>query len=149
ILTWTPGSGSTSSDVYFGTSSTPPFVTNTTGGSFNPGGLLSGTKYYWRIVAKNSAGSTSSSTVSFTTQGVAAYGISGQVTFGAGALSGVTMTLSGSLSTSTSTDSSGNYSFAGLTPGGNYTVTPSRAGYSFTPASQSFNNLSGNQTAGF
>src|ERR1017187_1398845 len=64
-------------------------------------------------------------------------------------MSGVTVTLSGSQSGSTSTDGSGNYSFTGLAAGGNYTVTPTRSGYSFSPPSQSFNNLSGNQTAGF
>jgi hypothetical protein len=39
----------------------------------------------------------------------------------------VTMTLTGSPSGSTTTDGSGNYSFTGLTPGGSYTVTASKA----------------------
>src|ERR1019366_5359276 len=33
--------------------------------------------------------------------------------------------------------------------GGNYRVPPTRSGYSFSPPSQSFNNLAANQTAGF
>src|SRR5207249_3295924 len=71
--------------------------------------------------------------------------ISGQVTSSGSALSGVTMTLTGSQSASTQTDGTGNYSFTGLAPGGNYTVTPSRSGFTFNPANQAFNNLSGNQ----
>ena len=43
------------------------------------------------------------------------------------ALAGATMTLTGTTSGSTTTDGSGNYSFSGLTPGGNYTVTPTKA----------------------
>ena len=58
--------------------------------------------------------------------------ISGNVsTNGAGA----TVNLSGTLTGSTTADSSGNYSFAGL-PNGNYTVTPTKSGYTFSPASQ-------------
>jgi hypothetical protein len=75
------------------------------------------------------------------------YTISGQVTL-LGSLNGTTMTLSGSQSASTTTNTSGDYSFT-LTAGGSYTVTPSRAGYVFTPPTQTFNNLSGNQTANF
>ena len=43
------------------------------------------------------------------------------------ALAGAELTLSGTTSGSTTTDGSGNYSFSGLTPGGNYTVTPTKA----------------------
>ena len=66
-LSWTGGSAATSHDVYFGTSSNPPFVSNTTGVAYTPGVLATGTTYYWRAVARNSAGSTSSATWSFTT----------------------------------------------------------------------------------
>ena len=75
--------------------------------------------------------------------------ISGQVTLGGGTLSGVTVTLSGGSSGSTTTDSSGNFHFSGLAAAGSYTVTPSLGGYSFTPPSQNFNNLSTNQVANF
>jgi putative Ig domain-containing protein len=49
--------------------------------------------------------------------------------------SGVTIALSGGPTSkpNTTTDSSGNYSFTGLT-GGTYTVTPSLAGYTFSPS---------------
>jgi hypothetical protein len=43
------------------------------------------------------------------------------------ALVGATVTLVGTSGGSTITDSSGNYSFTGLTLGGSYTVTPSKA----------------------
>ena len=54
-------------------------------------------------------------------------------------LSGVTMTLSVTLNgaslATTITDASGNYSFSGLS-NGTYTVTPSKTGYTFVPASE-------------
>jgi hypothetical protein len=73
--------------------------------------------------------------------------IGGQVTSSGSDLSGVTLTLSGSQSGSTVTNGSGSYSFT--LPGGNYTVTPSLNGYTFNPPSQTFNNLSVNETANF
>jgi hypothetical protein len=76
------------------------------------------------------------------------YTISGQVTLSGNSLNGVTMTLSGSQSGSTGTNGSGSYSFSEQA-GGNYTVTPSLGGYTFSPPSASFNGLSGNQTANF
>ena len=78
----------------------------------------------------------------------ATYAISGQVTFAGNGLSGVAVTLSGTQSGSATTSGSGSYSF--LVPaGGNYTIVPSLARYTFSPASLSFNNLSANQTANF
>jgi len=47
----------------------------------------------------------------------------------------VTMTLTGSGSGTTTTDSSGNYSFTGLS-NGTYTITPSKSGYTFYPTSR-------------
>jgi hypothetical protein len=43
--------------------------------------------------------------------------------------------LSGAATATTTADASGNYSFAGLAAG-SYTLTPSKSGYTFTPASQ-------------
>ena len=60
-------------------------------------------------------------------------------------VAGVTVNLSGTQSGSKVTDASGNYSFAGLPMGGNFTVTPSKAGLSFVPASKSVTNLSADQ----
>ncbi|MCX5895608.1 MAG: carboxypeptidase regulatory-like domain-containing protein, partial [Proteobacteria bacterium] len=61
------------------------------------------------------------------------YSISGMVT---GAVKkDVTITLSGNSSGTTTTDLMGNYSFSGLT-NGTYTITPSKSGYTFTPANK-------------
>jgi len=60
------------------------------------------------------------------------YGISGNIS---PTLSGATVTLSGPFNQTTTSDTSGNYSFIGLA-NGSYTVTPSKAGTTFTPASQ-------------
>lgn len=81
--------------------------------------------------------------------GPTTYGVSGQVTLSSAGLNGVTMTLSGSQTGSIVSSGSGNYGFSGLAAAGSYTVTPSLSGYSFTPPSQTFNNLSANQTANF
>ncbi len=79
---------------------------------------------------------------------IAMYSITGKVTNAGNGQSGVTVTLSGSTSNSTMTDGSGNYSFTGLVLG-NYTVTPSKIGFTYTPLSQTFNNMSASQTANF
>ena len=66
-LTWTASGGATSYDVYFGTLAAPPLATTTTATTYTPAGLNAGTLYYWQIVARNSAGTASSATWSFTT----------------------------------------------------------------------------------
>jgi hypothetical protein len=65
-LSWNASSGASSYDVYFGATSTPPLVANITGTSYAPAGLLSGTTYYWQIVARNSLGTASSAMWWFT-----------------------------------------------------------------------------------
>lgn len=69
-LTWTAPTGcnaATSYDVYFGTSATPPYVTNTTSTSYSPA-MNFNTTYYWEIRPKNATGTAASCTVwSFTT----------------------------------------------------------------------------------
>jgi len=60
-------------------------------------------------------------------------------------VSGVTVTLSGAGSGTTTSDGSGNYSFANLVDG-SYTVTPTKAGYTFTPTSQNPTVSGGNVT---
>ena len=66
-LIWDAASEATSYDVYLGTSSTPPLVTNRTGTSYAPGPLRPDTTYYWRVLARNSVGSSTSATWQFTT----------------------------------------------------------------------------------
>ena len=73
-LTWNPAAGATSYDVYFGTSAPPPLVTSVAGTSYTPPTALAlGTVYYWRIVARNAAGSASSPTASFITAAAPSY----------------------------------------------------------------------------
>ncbi|MFO8101709.1 MAG: carboxypeptidase-like regulatory domain-containing protein [Dehalococcoidia bacterium] len=67
------------------------------------------------------------------------YKISGNVS----GATDVTVTLSGD--TSDSVVTSGAYSFTGL-PTGDYTVTPSKDGYTFDPSSYPYSPLSGSQT---
>ena len=66
-LSWAASSGATSYDVYFGTSTSPSLAGSVTTSSYQPGSLASSTKYYWRVVAMNSVGTTSSATWSFIT----------------------------------------------------------------------------------
>ncbi len=66
-LSWSACSGATSYDVYLGTSAAPGLVGTVTAAAYTPASLAAGTTYYWRVVAKNSAGSTSSATWSFAT----------------------------------------------------------------------------------
>jgi uncharacterized protein (TIGR03437 family) len=67
-LSWLAAGNATSYDVYFGSTSPPPFWGNTTATNCAPSGMAGSTTYYWNVVAKNGAGSTPSETRSFTTQ---------------------------------------------------------------------------------
>jgi len=67
-LYWTAGSGATSHDVYFGTSSPPAFQANVTDPNYEPGALQYNTVYYWRIDEVNSVGTTTGDEWSFTTR---------------------------------------------------------------------------------
>ena len=72
--------------------------------------------------------------VNFTVTAVPTWSISGTIspiTSGVGAL----VTLSGAASKTATADSSGNYTFTGLA-NGSYTVTPSKSGFTFSPANQ-------------
>jgi Bacterial Ig domain/Carboxypeptidase regulatory-like domain/IPT/TIG domain/Beta-propeller repeat/Bacterial TSP3 repeat len=76
--------------------------------------------------------------------------ISGRVTDSGGNSLGFTrMTLSGGLKTTVMTDSSGNYAFTDLMPNRTYTVTPTRDFFTFAPVSQTFTNVTSDQTADF
>ena len=57
-LDWNDSAGATSYDVYFGTSSPPPFIGNVPGSFYNLGTLNCSTRYYWQIRAKNACGET-------------------------------------------------------------------------------------------
>lgn len=69
ILSWQAGADATSHDVYFGTSTSPAFVQNQTGTTYDPpAALLRKTTYYWRIDEVNTAGTTTGDVWSFTTK---------------------------------------------------------------------------------
>jgi YD repeat-containing protein len=90
-----------------------------------------------------------SNTIIFNVTQTTGFTISGRVaTVSNGSLAGVTLTLSGAQGTSTQSDSNGNYSFANL-PASNYTVTPSKTAFSFSPPNKSFLNLNSNEVANF
>ena len=66
-LGWTPGNGSTSFDIYLGTTNPPDYLANTTSNSYQTGLLSSNTTYYWRIDCKNQYHTTEGEVWSFTT----------------------------------------------------------------------------------
>ena len=66
-LSWRRATNADSYDVYFGTSSNPSYVRNTTGTSYRSSRLAPNTTYYWSIRAKNSDGTARSTTYRFTT----------------------------------------------------------------------------------
>jgi hypothetical protein len=68
-LSWTAGSGATSHDVYFGTSSPGSSQGNQTETTFDPGTMDPNTTYYWRIDEINTVGTTTGAVWSFTTGG--------------------------------------------------------------------------------
>lgn len=79
--------------------------------------------------------------VNFTATSVPTYSVSGTVAGGGG----TTLSLSGTANQVVTADPSGNYTFSNLV-GGNYSVTPSKTGYTFSPASQSITVSNSNLT---
>ncbi|MBN2269813.1 MAG: right-handed parallel beta-helix repeat-containing protein [Sedimentisphaerales bacterium] len=67
ILSWQPGQGSETYDVYFGTVSPGDFQGSQTGTIFNPGSLKVAQTYYWRIDEIGSCGKTIGTVWSFRT----------------------------------------------------------------------------------
>jgi hypothetical protein len=67
-LDWNTSSQATSYDVYFGTSSSPPYAATTTSSYWAPPSMGYSTLYYWYVIAKNSCGTLTGSQWSFTTQ---------------------------------------------------------------------------------
>lgn len=86
------------------------------------------------IVLSGCAGTVTSKSVSSPAPGTSTYTVSGTIAPSSDG-NGATVTLSGAAATTTTADSSGNYSLTGLANGA-YVVTPSRSGYSFSPAQQ-------------
>ncbi|NQY63931.1 MAG: hypothetical protein HRT38_09400 [Alteromonadaceae bacterium] len=70
ILSWTAGSGAVSHQVLFGTDPANLASSIVSGTSFDPGTLNDGTTYYWQINEINSAGTTTGTLWSFSTEEV-------------------------------------------------------------------------------
>jgi hypothetical protein len=119
-------------------------MTADSSGNYTFSGLANGTSY---TVTPTKSGFTFSptsqpvtisganATANFTATPVPTYSISGTispVTSG----SGTTVTLSGAASATMTADTSGNYTFSGLASGTSYTVTPTKSGFTFSPANQ-------------
>lgn len=69
-LTWTAGTSATASSVYLGLNanlSGADFLATTAATSIDPGSLLEGATYYWRVDSSNSVGTTTGDTWSFVT----------------------------------------------------------------------------------
>lgn len=77
------------------------------------------------------------------------YVISGQVTTNNAGLGSVTIKLGGSQTETLATDAAGAYQFTVVAAGGNYTVTPEKTYYNFSPVSRTLSNLANHQHLGF
>jgi hypothetical protein len=76
------------------------------------------------------------------------YTISGVIDTSGVDLTGVTVTLSDGKDSVLTTIAGGAYQFT-VNATGNYTVTPSKTGFTFVPVNQTFNNVTSNQTQNF
>ncbi len=67
VLSWTPGNGIASHDVYFGTTDPPPFIGNQVATTFTPEFLPAEALHFWRIDEVNSQGTATGQVWSFST----------------------------------------------------------------------------------
>jgi uncharacterized protein (TIGR03437 family) len=81
-------SWATSFDVYFGTTNTPLFWGTVSSSSPLPSAVTPSTKYYWRVVARNGSGTSTSPVWSFTTTTQQGYTISALAGTGVAGYSG-------------------------------------------------------------
>jgi pectate lyase len=65
-LMWEASMNADTYNVYFGTTSPPPFIVNQPEAGFKPGDLEKGKKYYWRIDGLNTNGTTEGQVWNFT-----------------------------------------------------------------------------------
>ena len=147
------GPGASGATVNITGASTASTVTDASG-NFSLTGLANGT--YSLSVASSTSYSYSPATQSVTIQNghvfglsfssQALYSITGTIS-GVGA-AGATVSLTGASTATVAADASGAYSFPGLA-NGSYTVAAAKAGYVYTPASQSVTVNGVNATANF
>ncbi|MET0647259.1 MAG: Calx-beta domain-containing protein, partial [Pyrinomonadaceae bacterium] len=140
--------GSVNGTQFTGADGTFQFVNLPPGGNYTVGASKAGSSF--TPPSHTFSNLNADQTANFTlTSGVTTHRISGRLTEAGGApVAGASVTLTGSQTELTSTDPSGNY-FFNAPAGGNYTVTPSAVGFSFTPGSGNVNNLSSDQTLDF
>lgn len=132
-------------------------VSTDASGKFSFTGLLSG--YYTVTPVKSGYTFTPTSCIQYVNGGsitdvnftaavsaVNTYSISGAVTLSGAGIPGVIVTLSGEGTGSMLTDTNGKYTFTDLAVG-NYTITPAKFGYTFTPTS-SVQNVEGANISG-
>ncbi len=138
-LDWEDAAKAVSYDVYFGTTSPPPFALNVSVSEYDPGTLSPQETYYWQVTAKNACSQSSSPEWSFNT---IQPDISGTITLSAVGLSGVYMN---GLPSTPVTDAAGYYA-SEVDYGWSGVVTPALGGYSFSPASVNYTNVTSDQT---
>jgi hypothetical protein len=134
----------TRTDALMGGASYAPIIVTVNVASNAPSSITSEVT----VSGGGSASATAADPTSTGTTG-SSFTVAGQVTLSQAAMSGVTMSVSGSASGATSTDAYGNYILSGLGKGGNYTITPTDANYIFNPLSATVNNLSADQLINF
>jgi hypothetical protein len=140
-----------------GTAATPTYITSAVNLPPSANGHV--VRLRWTVIADantiatGAAGaSIDSIQLSTTTQACATFGaatatIAGRITDPSTVgLPNIQVTLSGGSSATATTDATGNYIFNSVVIGGNYTVTPTTAGYEYTPANRVFNSLAANVT---
>ena len=144
------------------TSTTPGFiprVATTVSGKYSFTGVPAGRSYVltpthvtygFTPVRKSYPTLTANQTAQNFTAALRPYVVSGKVTVGTAAFSGVKMTLTSSTIAGFTpravlTDSGGNYKLTGLTYGQTYTVTPSYTGYVFTPTNRTYPGITGDK----
>jgi hypothetical protein len=84
-----------------------------------------------------------------TGEGAPTFKIEGTIKVGTTPLAGVQVALTGAKNASVTTGTDGRYSFPGLDQGASYTVTPTRANYTFSPTSQPFQQPERRHDSGF
>jgi uncharacterized repeat protein (TIGR01451 family) len=91
------------------------------------------------VQGRESDPSAANNTATLATTVTALQSISGHIRLATGGpLGGALVTLSGGQNASTQTDANGDFAFANLLTGFNYTLTPTTANYTFTPAARTF-----------
>ncbi len=107
----------------------------------------SGTDYQIRVTSTSNGAASDASDRNFSIMTYIPFDVSGVVTAGGSGLSGVTMMFSrisgtGTIPAAVTTDGSGAWSQTGFQSGTIYRVTPSKAGYTFSPAYRDFSGAS-------